>query len=214
MKTNATFSTNKIIMLVAFVSVALITSLFIFQLRYKPAPLQLSSDDGLIFPIARDIKAFELVTADNKKFTQQDFYDHWTLLFFGFTHCSNVCPTTLDMINRAYGPLQKKYPNLQVVLVSLDPARDTAETLAAYTRSFNPAFIGVSGELKDLRKLQSQLGVYSAPDTSTEGANYQIQHTSSIMLINPQGKWAGLFKFGMNPQQFAALVEESVTSLS
>jgi protein SCO1 len=213
MKTNPTFSTNKIIALVMFVSAAIITSLFMFHLHYKPKQLTLSSNEATLFPTARDLKSFEL-TSDKKSFTQKDFYGHWTLLFFGFTHCSNVCPTTLDMMNRAYSNLHQQLPNLQVVLVSLDPDRDTPLKLASYARSFNPDFIGVTGELKEIRKLQSQMGVYSAREPGTPETNYQLQHTSSIMLINPQGKWAGLFNFGMKPAQFADLVKESVTLLS
>lgn len=213
MSNQTAFSNNKIIVLVVFTCVAIMTSLFIFHLQHKPKPLQLSSDHGTLFPVPRDLKAFELITGD-KKFSQKDFNGHWTLLFFGFTHCSNVCPATLDMMNRAYTTLHEQIPNLQVVLVSLDPERDTADKLASYTRSFNPDFIGVTGEIKDIRKLQSQLGVYSARDASTTDDNYQIEHTSSIMLINPQGKWAGLFRFGIKPDEFAKVVKESVDTLA
>lgn len=212
MKTQ-TFSTHKIIVLVVFICAAIMTSLFVFHLQHKPAQPLLSSNDGTLFPVPRDIKTFELTTGD-KKFTQNNFNGHWTLLFFGFTHCSNVCPATLDMMNRAYTKLHTQIPNLQVVLVTLDPDRDTSETLANYTQSFNPNFIGVTGKIKDVRKLQSQLGIYSARDASSPEKNYQIEHTSSIMLINPQGKWAGLFRFGMNPDQFANLVKESVRTLA
>lgn len=212
MSTQSTFSTNKIIVLVVFTCVAIMTSLFIFHLQHKPKAIQLSSDYGTLFPVPRDLKPFELTMGD-KKFSQKDFNGHWTLLFFGFTHCSNVCPATLDMMNRAYTTLHEQIPNLQVVLVSLDPERDTAEKLANYTRSFNPHFIGVTGELKDIRKFQSQLGIYSARDAAKE-ENYQIEHTSSIMLINPQGKWAGLFRFGIKPNEFAKVVKESVDQLA
>lgn len=213
MKSTPTFSTTKIIVLVVFVCAAIMTSLFVYHARHKPVQPLLSSDNGTLFPVARDIKSFELQSGENK-FTQKNFYGHWTLLFFGLTHCSSICPTTLDMLNRAYLSLHKTIPNLQVVLVSLDPERDNTETLSQYTRSFHPDFIGVTGGIKDLRKLQSQLGIYSARDANATTSNYQIEHTSSIMLINPQGKWAGLFRFGMNPNQFTQLVLESISLLS
>lgn len=118
------------------------------------------------------------------------------------------------MMNRAYTKLQATYPNLQVVFISLDPDRDTPESLKAYTQLFNSNFIGVTGKIQELRKLQSQLGIYSDRDNSSSTNDYQLQHTSSILLINPQGQWAGLFKFGLKPEQLARGFEDSIKSSS
>lgn len=208
MQTKPAISTNKIIIFVVFIAAAIMTSLFVFHMSQKPKQSMLAEGEGTLFPVARDIKAFEL-SAGNKAFTQKDFLNHWTLLFFGFTHCNSVCPTTLEMLNRVYIKLQDTYPNLQVVLISLDPDRDSPEKLTQYTHSFNPKFIGVTGKIQNLRKLQSQLGIYSARENESEN-NYQLQHTASILLINPQGKWAGLFRYGMNPDQFASAFEKSM----
>lgn len=214
MKNTPVIATHKIIIFIVFICAAIMTSLFIFQLRNKPVRPEYSNDVRTLFPVPRDLKPFNLVSGDNQAFTQQNLYRHWTLIFFGFTHCSNVCPTTLEMISRAYPELKKQFPNLQVVLVSLDPDRDTPQALAQYTRTFNPDFIGTTGKLAELRKLQSQMGVYSAPDPATvSDKGYQIQHTASIMLINPQGQWAGLYKFGLQPKQFATAFSESVRLL-
>ncbi|OGT36895.1 MAG: hypothetical protein A3F11_08940 [Gammaproteobacteria bacterium RIFCSPHIGHO2_12_FULL_37_14] len=211
MKNNSPITHQKIIFLIVFFCSALITSLFVYHLRHPSSPTTLPDDTGLIFPIARDIKPFKLTTADNHAFTEQGFRHHWTLLFFGFTHCSTICPTTLDMLKSAYIKLQPIYPDLQVVLISLDPSRDNANTLLAYTRSFHPDFIGATGQIQEIRKLQSQLGIFSTQDNSD--TSYQIQHTASILLINPQGKWAGLFKSGMNPEQFSKAFVESIRIL-
>lgn len=205
-------SNNKIMLLVFFICAALMTSLFIFYITHKQTKPVLSSDDAFIFPIAREIKSFELNTADNKKFTRQDLLGHWTLMFFGFTHCAKVCPTTLDMMNRVYTQLRMKYPNLQVVLVSLDPDRDLPERMAGYLHSYNTEFIGLTGKIDEIRKLQSQLGIISMRDNS-KGADYQLKHTSSIMLINPQAQWMGIFKYGMKPKQFAQVFQRSVQPL-
>jgi len=212
MTNTQTVATHKIVFFVVFICASLMASLFIYHSSQKPARASLSPDVGLMFPVPRDIKSFELVTGNNQKFTEKDFYNHWTLLFFGFTHCANICPTTLGVMDRVYTQLHDKYPDLRVVLVSVDPERDTPETLAKYTQGFNPAFTGVTGKIQDIRKLQSQLGIYSAREELTSADNYQIQHTSSIMLINPQGKWAGLFQYGLNPDMLAKGVENSIKS--
>jgi protein SCO1/2 len=211
MANTSTVPTSKIVMLLIFLCAAIMTSLFIFRLSHTPAPNnKLAANDGVIFPAPRDIKAFDLVSSDKQKFTQQNFYGHWTLLFFGFTHCSSICPATLDMLNRAYPALHAAYPNLQVVLVSLDPDRDSVEALNKYTHAYNPAFIGVSGKIQNVRRLQSQLGIYSALDNTSTDKNYQLQHTPSILLINPQGKWSGLFAQGLKPEQFIQAFKASV----
>jgi protein SCO1/2 len=213
MQTSTRFSTNTIIFFLVFLCAAVMTSTFVFRVSHKQSTsLALNPDVGLIFPASRDIKQFDLVSAEGNPFTLKDFYQHWTLLFFGFTHCSNICPTTLAMMSKAYDQLHTVYPNLQVVLISLDPERDNVETLLKYTRSFNTNFIGATGKTVELRKLQSQLGVFSTRDT--EASNYQLQHTTSVLLINPQGKWAGIFKFGLKPDQFAQAVNNSIQSLS
>ena len=208
MKNTPVVATHKIILFVVFISAALITSLFVFHMSHKTDQAQLSDENSMIFPAGRDIKSFELVTSDNKKFSQQDFLRHWTLLFFGFTHCKSVCPTTLSMMDNAYKKLQPLYPNLQVVLITLDPEKDTPEVLAHYTQSFNTQFIGVTGKLKEIRKLQSQLGIFSSSNQD------DIQHTTSVLLINPEGKWSGLFKFGLQPEQFANIFDRNVKRLT
>lgn len=210
--TTTKMSTNKIFVLLVFLCAAIMTSLFVFRLSHKAAPVAMSKDSGILFPTPRDINKFSLVSADEQKFSQQNLLGHWTLLFFGFTHCSSICPTTLDMLQRAYNKLHTSYPTLQVVLISLDPERDTPTALAKYTHAFNPDFIGVSGKIQDLRKLQSQFGIYSERDTNTDQTNYQIQHTGSILLINPQGKWVGLFNANLNPTQFIQAFTNGVNS--
>lgn len=207
-----TISTNKLIIFVVFICAAMMTSLFVYHASQKTSLPLLPPDVGLLFPAPREIKSFELLATSNQKFTEKNFYHHWTLLFFGFTHCTNICPITLDLMKRVYPQLHDKYHNLQFVFISIDPERDTAAALAQYTKSYHPEFISLTGKIQELRKLQSQLGIFSARDISSSSDNYQIQHTTSIMLINPQGKWAGLFNYGLKPNDFSTGVMTSIDS--
>ncbi|HLB41474.1 MAG TPA: SCO family protein [Gammaproteobacteria bacterium] len=204
-------SNQKIIVLVVFLCSTLMASLFVYHLRHQSSPTLLANDQGMVFSVARPIKSFQLSTSESKLLTEQNFRHHWTLLFFGFTHCTNVCPVTLNMLKNAYEKLHLIYPNLQIILISLDPERDHLQTLSHYTHSFHPDFIGATGQIQEIHKLQSQLGIFSARDH--DGTAYQIQHTSSILLINPQGKWAGLFKYGMNSEQFSKAFIDSINVL-
>ncbi|HTM64641.1 MAG TPA: SCO family protein, partial [Gammaproteobacteria bacterium] len=206
-------ATYKLITFIVFVMAALVTSLFVYHSSHQEKEVVTDNGNTMLLPVGRDLKNVALISADSKDFTERDFRNHWTLLFFGFTHCSSVCPVTMEMISKAYPDLHQDIPNLQVVLVSLDPVRDDKATLKKYTQSFNPDFIGVSGKIEDVHKLQSQLGVYSAKDDNS-GSNYQLNHTASIMLVNPEGKWVGMFKFGMNEKEFSAAVKSGVNSLN
>lgn len=201
-------STQKIVFFVVFVCAALMSSLFIYHSSQKPVAA-IAPEVGLIFPAPRDIKTFELAATNNQPFTDKNLRNHWTLLFFGFTHCSSICPTTLDVLNRVYTELHPQYPALQVALISVDPDRDTTSSLKTYVEGYNPAFLGLTGKLPELRKLESQLGIYAAPETTTD-SNYQVQHTSSVLLINPQGKWAGLFKYGLKTDEMVKGIKTGI----
>jgi protein SCO1/2 len=157
--------------------------------------------EGVYLEHAKNIPDLNLIDHHGNLFTNASLTGHWTLMFFGFTHCASICPTTLDMLKRAYTELRPIHPDLQVVLISLDPERDNDAALANYMHGFNPDFIGVTGNVSDLRKLQSQFGIYAARDGATAD-NYQLQHTASIMLVNPKGEWAGLFRYGLSPVKF------------
>lgn len=196
-------STHKTISLLVIVCALIMSSLFAYRIQQNNHSKAYASEHATRFPVGRDIKPFKLITSKQQPFTQKDFRNHWTLLFFGFTHCASVCPTTLDMLAHAYDQLIALEPNLQVVFISLDPTRDSTQKLDEYTKHFHPRFIGVTGKISEIRKLQAELHIYSEKDANTANNEYQIQHTSSILLINPQGEWAGLFSFGMKPEQFA-----------
>ena len=211
MQNNATVSNQKIIFLVFFISMALIAALFIVHLRQKPPSATLAAKQGILFPVAREIKPFHLITTDNQVFTQMNLLHHWTLLFFGFTHCKNICPITLAMLSRSYAILYPRYTTLQVAFVSLDPDHDSLARIKKYTHGFSPAFIGLTGKIEVLHQLQSQLGIFSTPDPS---GNTGLLHTASILLINPQGRWAGLFNEGLTAEQFANAFDQSMQALS
>ena len=204
-------ATNKIIFAVVFVCAAIITSLFVFNITHRPTKSLVSASQGLVFPEPRDINRFELMTTDGKPFTQDNLRGHWTVLFFGFSHCASICPASLDVIKHAYTSLKQAHPDLQVVFISLDPDRDKPAILEKYVHSFNTDFIAVSGKTDTLRKLQSQFGVFSARDNAS-GNDYQLQHTASIFLINPKEKWAAMFNAGLTADELVTGMNASINA--
>lgn len=164
---------------------------------------ELKANGIFLFDKPRAFKAFELLDYDAQPFTPAYFDGHWTLVFFGFTFCPDICPTTMALMNRFYTQQieEKDYADgLQVVMVSVDPARDTAEKLREYVRYFNPDFMGVTGEFLDLHRFATQLNIpfKKAPGG---GENYLVDHSGNIAIINPKGHYIGFFKAPLSLSQ-------------
>lgn len=144
----------------------------------------------------RPLPQFNLIDGAGDTFDKQDLQGRWSFLFFGYTHCPDVCPTTLATMNEALRAIKVSAgtPNPQVVFVSVDPQRDTPAKLKRYVDYFNPTFVGATGEPAALNKLTRALGIVHAKLPGERiGENYLVDHSASILLINPQGELAALF---------------------
>jgi protein SCO1/2 len=147
-----------------------------------------------LFERVRDIGEFKLVDDTGKPFTPADIKGKWTLLYFGFTFCPDVCPTTLALLSQFYKELPPEFAaDTQIALVSVDPARDTPEKLHDYVHYFNPTFRGVTGEFLDLQKFATSLNVPFAK-VPGGGDNYLVEHSGNVVLLNPDGHYIGFFK--------------------
>ncbi len=204
-------STQKLIMGIVFFCAALLSSLFVYR-HAHPQQASLTTNDMTVFGVPREITPFNLHTTDNTPFSKQQLRHHWTLLFFGFTHCTTICPATLQLLQQVYEPLHTLYPNLQIVFISLDPTRDTAETLRTYLRAYHQDVIGVTGELAAVRRLQAQLHIYAARVNENAGHAYQLMHSPTLLLINPNAQWAGTLHADLQPKSFIANVRTALSA--
>jgi protein SCO1/2 len=142
----------------------------------------------------RDIGEFALVDHHGQPFNRERLKGHWSLVFFGFTSCPDVCPTTMAFLNQFMRSLDSNEAHdTQVVMVTVDPARDTVEKMSKYVPYFNPNFIGVTGEFMDIHRFATAL---NTPFRKVMGADgdYQVDHSANIVLINPRGDYHGFFK--------------------
>lgn len=142
----------------------------------------------------RNFGEIQLIDHHGKPFLRERFEGHWTFVFFGFTHCPDICPTTMAFLDEFVAQLEgTEAEDTQVVLVSVDPARDTVEQLAAYVPYFNPDFMGVTGEFLDLHRFATAL---NTPFRKVPGQdeNYVVDHSANVVLINPRGDYHGFFK--------------------
>lgn len=179
------------------VFISLIVGLFVHGLT-KPQLLsdeQLKTQGVFLFDNPRSFKAFSLLDYNSQPFTPEALTGKWSLIFFGFTFCPDICPTTLSLLNRFYTEQQAGdyAEDLQIILVSVDPGRDTPEKLNEYVRYFNEDFLGVTGEFLDLHRFATQLNI---PFSKVPGGgdNYTVEHGGNIAIINPRGHYVGFFR--------------------
>lgn len=163
-----------------------------------------------LFNQPRTISDFKLIDGDEKPFTRENFKGHYSLLFFGFTNCPDLCPTTLSTLNQAYQQLQKdKVENMpQVVFISVDPEQDTPARIKWYLSSFNKAFVGATGSQEQIDKLTQEMSVlYTKIIQKDDPEHYSIDHSGTIIIINPQGQFAGIFSMPHDAKKIASDVE-------
>jgi len=146
------------------------------------------------FPAAREIAPFELIDHNNAVFDNNALRQRWSFLFFGYTHCPDVCPTTLSVLNSVANRLQDLDEDIRFIFVSIDPERDTPEQLARYVSYFNGDFIGVTGTPEGLEQLTRPLGIFSSRVEAAAGADgYLVDHTASVLLFDPDGRFHAVF---------------------
>ena len=134
------------------------------------------------------IKPFSLINQYQEDFDKEDLKNKWSILFFGYTNCPDVCPTTIYKLSEIQKKLaQEKELNddFQVILITLDPKRDSVSRLKEYLAFFGPSLIGLTGDDSEIRKIASNLSVYF--EQIGEEKQYDFNHTASIFLIGPEG---------------------------
>ena len=142
---------------------------------------------------ARPLPPVAFIDSRGQPFGPDRLRGHWSILFFGFTSCPDVCPTTLALlaqVEQQLGDLPAEQ-RPQVILVSVDPQRDTPEQLARYVGSFSPTFIGVTGEQKAINDFALNMGVPVAI-TPLPGGSYTVDHSAAIFIIDPNGAMRAL----------------------
>ena len=147
-----------------------------------------------LFDTPRDPGEFSLIDHHGSPFTREDLIDQWTLIFFGFTHCPDICPTTMAELAELKAQLVgTEASDAHVVMLSVDPARDTPERLAQYVPYFHADFIGVTGDFTDILSFAQRLNAPFRKVSEPDGA-YQMEHSANVMLMNPRGDYHGFFR--------------------
>ena len=191
--------------LVALLSTAAGVSLW----RLQQAQPLAAYDSLLVLPEPRALADFSLVDQDGAPFSLDRLRGRWSLLFFGFTRCPDICPSTLydlQQVSRSLDDAAESASTWQVVFVSVDPERDSPARLKEYVSWFDPHFLGVTGAPEQLAPLALRIGVaFRVEEHAAGNQDYAVDHSASVFLTDPQGRLHGVFPA---PHDAAAMVRD------
>ena len=194
---------NKSTIAVALLALVVGFALFWFVERAKPVTLEAGTWFG---DQARALPAFELIDHQQRKLTNASLGGKWSLMFFGYTHCPDICPISLQTLREMKQAIDDPdvADAIRIYFISVDPERDTPQVLADYVTYFDPEFIGASADIEELRKLTGALGIAHEIRNRVEGSDdYGVDHSGAIVLISPEVEYAGLFGAPQNAQAMA-----------
>lgn len=195
---------------------ALVFGVYLSQQWFSEKSIDISQFNGTILTKPRIIHPFVLTGTDSKRFDNHELQNHWTMMFFGFTQCGSICPTTMAELGKMMRLLTQKgiKPLPQVVMISVDPARDSVEKLAKYVKAFDSHFYGARGEPDEVTRMAKEMGVAFSKvvaKSNDSSKHYTIEHTGTIMLLNPRGELAGFFT---SPHQASMLAQDYIRLVS
>ncbi len=152
----------------------------------KPAP----AIQGAVYEVPRPVPSFQLTDHHGQSFTEDRLDGKWTFIYFGYTFCPDVCPTTLQSMGAMQRVLSAEGADggTEYLFISVDPERDDTERLAQYAPFFGERFLGATGSPEELLALTRPLGVIYAKVPGEDSENYLVDHSSSVLLVNPEGQ--------------------------
>lgn len=194
---------SSIAWLLCFLGLFVIFALYVSKTKQDqaaPAPIAMSSNLG---------GPFELVNQDGTKVTEKSWPNKYLILYFGFTHCPDVCPTGLNKIVQALNALPKEtIEKIQPILITIDPSRDTVKSLKTYVELFHPKLIGLTGTQQQIDHVIDIYKVYAQKEGN--GADYMMNHSAFTYLQGPDGKVIGIYAHDTDPDNMAKQISQAL----
>ena len=209
----------KISLTLIILFIVAVLSLFINKLT---TPRYLSPNELLVngyyqFPNPKEFSNFQFSSSNGLLLNNNVFSKKWTLVYFGFTRCPAECPVAMSLMKKLYSTLASKGFDLsdkQVILVTIDPENDSANDVDKYAKAFNNSFLGMRGERPMLLSLATQLNVMviePPKNMHSDHISHLENHSNNILLINPEGKYAGFFRPPFDEEKFLLTYQSVVT---
>lgn len=173
------------------------------RLHAPAAPALPATRAVTLLPTPRELPAFALQQDGGKVLDKAALKGHWTVVFLGFTHCPDVCPTTLSDFAAALRQLGPDAERVQVIFVTVDPERDTPELLRQFVPAFNPGFLGMYSDRETLRQLAKEFKVVYQKTAVKAPDDYLIDHSAGTYVYDPQGNLRLLMPYGSRPDAIA-----------
>jgi protein SCO1/2 len=194
-----------VFILVALVALVLgLTVNKVLSGRGQGDPTALIDAGIILLPTSRSLPDVKMTNQDGKPIAMNELKGKWTMLFFGYTFCPDICPTTLAQLRQIKSELPKDVVSkLQIVLVSVDPNRDTPQQLKQYLGYFDPEFQGVTASVDDIQKLANAVSIPFIP-ADTSKPNYTVDHSGNLALLGPDGTQRGFIRSPLNNQKMIA----------
>lgn len=194
-----------VFILVALVAVILgLTVNKVLNDQRQPNSTELIDAGIILLPQSRTVPSLEMTDQSGQPVALDQLKGKWSLLFFGYTFCPDICPTTLAQLRQIKSELPKEaVDKLQVILVSVDPNRDTPAQLKQYLGYFDADFRGLTGSVETLQKLANAVSIPFIP-ADTSKPNYTVDHSGNLAVIGPDGKQRGFIRAPFNNQKLIA----------
>ncbi|MGH6853919.1 MAG: SCO family protein [Aestuariivirga sp.] len=157
---------------------------------------------------------FSLIDTQGKRVTEKDFLGKYTLIFFGYTYCPDICPTELQVMTEALAQMGAKGEIIQPVFISFDPERDTRDTLKAYVENFGPRLIGLTGSAAEIAVAAKAYRVYYRKVESEGSTDYLMDHSSIVYLMDTRGKFVKHFSYSTDAKAMAEALAAAVSGAS
>lgn len=182
--------TGTVIAVIAIVGIGIVMTAQQRKSSFEPTAIP-----GLLWPPPeKQLGKFSLTDHFGNSFDGSKLKGKWSFLFFGYTHCPDVCPQTLAVMSQVTPQLPEvARENLQMLFVSVDQQRDTPQELAAYLSYFSADITGLTGETLELRKLTAPLGIAYTTEPLNDTSEYLVEHSSAVLVIDPQLRLVGIF---------------------
>ena len=147
---------------------------------------------------------FTLLNVDSEEVSLKDFRGRVVLLYFGYTYCPDVCPATMTELKQAVEEIGNRAKDVQVIMISVDPERDSPEQLQNYVSHFHDSFIGLSGTEEEILGITTQYGVFYEKHEGTVASGYLIDHTATVIVIDREGKLRLVYPFNTQSEDIAS----------
>ena len=199
------------ILLISVAILSLVVGVWVSQKLFTATVVAVPKNlEATLLDKSKPLTNFNLIDHDNSPFNLTSLQNNWSFLFFGYTHCPDVCPLAMQVMRKVWLAPELKAAtetNLKMVFVSVDPDRDTPAILKSYAQYYNPAFIGVTGKADEIDILTRQIGILYGFDEPNKNGDYNVSHSGQIILIDPNGNMRAVFSPPLNP---ASIVKDFV----